>query len=646
MRLDDMLKDISSITNQVVKSNCFDGQNTLLDGILLIQTKVNEVIQAINEGIIKGDKGDTPNVQVGNTQTLEPGSNASVTQTGDILNPIFNFAIPKGLKGDKGDTGKASESIQDDIISLDTCYSSEKTVSLFNDLKNIQGVKYSNDVGYQVCKGTHNGVVKDIKVYGKSLVNVGGSNFTWGKNYANLIIKKELIKPNTKYVFKLEGDLSNLSKIYCGSSDDLEILIPVKYNTTQMNFTSPNINFTKEIKFICYNNGTEFTESQVKTWKLTIVECDSLDEIPQYFEGIASVGNGNEIEVLSSNSNIAYNMKNVKSTDGTTVALDSIAFDSVLIKEGSQYTVKSSVSGTLYYKGTYCTGLNENIEKTFTLPSPTRPNDKFPFSIYKSGGDISINENTYIMLSLGDKLSSEKYNKQDKKTILFKDTDNTWKPLTNLRGIDENNCDIIDSAKNKLCVNMVPISLNGLQTINSVTVRGNTVEVSMDIRTYGVKPNTGYAIDWICDKLPSLQGSDDVPHIRTDGSIPNANLKLYLPKSYGTTKEQITLSLSTTPITFIGTLANTVEYEINPIFPNSYDNETMILFDTGVIPPKNEFYIDSNLGSLQLETLDRLSRIEDYVYQSNVAILRGDFRSLAEIYYPNDFIKEEELQNE
>lgn len=176
MRLEDMLKDISGITNKIVKTNCFEGQNTLLDSILLIQTKVNEVIQAINNGIIKGDKGDTPNVQVGVTETLEPNSAASVTQTGDILNPIFNFGIPKGEKGDKGDTGKASESIQDNVTSLDTTWSSTKIDSLFKNIDDTQGLEYITENNFYSINGSKNGVITNIKLEGKTLVVDSNNN--------------------------------------------------------------------------------------------------------------------------------------------------------------------------------------------------------------------------------------------------------------------------------------------------------------------------------------------------------------------------------------------------------------------------------------------------------------------------------------
>lgn len=45
-----------------------------------------------------------PNIQ-GTVTTLSPGSQVTINRTGTNENPIFNFGIPQGLKGDKGDTG-------------------------------------------------------------------------------------------------------------------------------------------------------------------------------------------------------------------------------------------------------------------------------------------------------------------------------------------------------------------------------------------------------------------------------------------------------------------------------------------------------------------------------------------------------------
>ena len=57
-----------------------------------------------------GEKGDpgptgaTPNIQIGTVQTLEPGQQATASMTGTPENPILNIGIPKGEKGDPGES--------------------------------------------------------------------------------------------------------------------------------------------------------------------------------------------------------------------------------------------------------------------------------------------------------------------------------------------------------------------------------------------------------------------------------------------------------------------------------------------------------------------------------------------------------------
>ena len=57
---------------------------------------------------IKGDKGDAATVAIGTVNTGDEGTAAVVTNTGSANAAIFNFVIPKGdtgAKGEKGDTG-------------------------------------------------------------------------------------------------------------------------------------------------------------------------------------------------------------------------------------------------------------------------------------------------------------------------------------------------------------------------------------------------------------------------------------------------------------------------------------------------------------------------------------------------------------
>ena len=62
---------------------------------------------------IDGQDGITPNIQIGTVETLEPTEEATVTRTGTDEEPLFNFGIPKG---DKGDPGEVTEDMLDNVV--------------------------------------------------------------------------------------------------------------------------------------------------------------------------------------------------------------------------------------------------------------------------------------------------------------------------------------------------------------------------------------------------------------------------------------------------------------------------------------------------------------------------------------------------
>lgn len=68
--------------------------------------------------IPRGNTGATPQFAIGTITTLPAGSQATVTITGTTDNPILNFGIPIGNKGDKGDTGDTGATPQFSIGSV------------------------------------------------------------------------------------------------------------------------------------------------------------------------------------------------------------------------------------------------------------------------------------------------------------------------------------------------------------------------------------------------------------------------------------------------------------------------------------------------------------------------------------------------
>jgi hypothetical protein len=70
------------------------------DDVRLAQTRITAKQAG---GLVKGNSGDaTVSIKVGSTTTLDPGALATVTNSGNDVNAIFNFGIPTGLPGVDG----------------------------------------------------------------------------------------------------------------------------------------------------------------------------------------------------------------------------------------------------------------------------------------------------------------------------------------------------------------------------------------------------------------------------------------------------------------------------------------------------------------------------------------------------------------
>ena len=63
-----------------------------------------------------GQPGPTPQLSIGTIQTLQPGSDATVTISGTAANPVLNFGIPQGADGDLSSSDLATTAETQEII--------------------------------------------------------------------------------------------------------------------------------------------------------------------------------------------------------------------------------------------------------------------------------------------------------------------------------------------------------------------------------------------------------------------------------------------------------------------------------------------------------------------------------------------------
>ena len=157
---------------------------------------------------IDGQDGITPNIQIGTVETLEPTEEATVTITGTDEEPLFNFGIPKG---EKGEPGEVTEDTLDNVIPKQTA--TDSIININDALKYKSfGFKVDGNYHQETTTGKQLFNVNDkYSVYDGFTVDEDGwitinVNNTTGQSvvYANYFTKNLNLKPNTDYNVFLE----------------------------------------------------------------------------------------------------------------------------------------------------------------------------------------------------------------------------------------------------------------------------------------------------------------------------------------------------------------------------------------------------------------------------------------------------------
>ena len=503
-------------------------------------------------------------------------------------------------------------------------------------LKESQDFAYETDKGYLVCKDTQNGVVKNLKICGKSLVNKA----TNVSNYStNLVRSLELdIEVNSEYTIVAPWVNKYTDISYCIAKLDGTGNI---FSTYIKDYTKTFTISDTYSKYALFIKGSTADATAIKEElnKYLILKGNHTQNPPGYFEGIANVGNGNEIEVSSikwsgnlfneeqlkpyikSENDIEYEINYEK------VWTDKAKLAQLPFKENTQYkficSQKTSTSDSkprFYF--VYTDGSKDEITIATTeytevtgLSRANKTLDYISVTYGVSGAKFTVKKNSICLYENTSKSTYESY-KDDKKTILFKDTDNKWKPVTELNGIDSNNCDMVDSISNKYTKKYVKYKFTGNETIDYVTDYGDVSRFSISNIPVYSKLNAKI----LCDKFNVITiGTPNVEGINSHATIKNyASIQIKTNKLETKDREGFKKWLIANPTEITIELETPLEYEINPLFPNSYSDETMILFGSGAIAPYASWKITSHAANIIKNQGQRLTRLENDFYKYTV----------------------------
>ncbi|RIZ57445.1 hypothetical protein, partial [Paraclostridium bifermentans] len=361
-----------------------------------------------------------------------------------------------------------------------------------------------------------------------------------------------------------------------------------------------------------------------------IVLGDVSQNPPSYFEGIASVGNGTPLDVITSNENLFDEsfMESRLESDGyyhfrTTGNTKSSLFFGIIDKSNKQVSAMSpnnsvDLTGKDLTGYKVLIGLNgDKVDDKISFPIDSFPIDRF--SIFKNVSDIVMVDYNHIKIkkpyiNCGTVDKGYSSFKCDKKTILFKDVDKSWKPVTEL-----NEFDILDSIRKKLYKNSSNITYRGASSENWTLSSSSDATLVFKIPS----PNGSNANQHvICDKFNFFRQSWDASNQKEGISFDsNGNTYVQIFKSRLTTLDSYGFKswLQSNYINIIYATLNSVVYEISPLDLVSFENETMWMIKSGPVSSSAEFKVTSSIQNFAKNTAERVDRLEDEVYKMNLA---------------------------
>ena len=524
-------------------------------------------------------------------------------------------------------------------------------------LKDSQNMKYETDKGYLVCKETKNGVIDDLKIEGKTLVNLSTLKDKTLLNASNderrLDFNTSMFKASTDYTLIMNvGNVANATRslfIQWDFIDDSASKFNTISNVSSLANSTVVFKFRQDIlpsklkRVYLSLHIDDSTSCTCEIKDCIVLEGDHTQNPPSYFEGLMSVGQDvDKIEVLSVNENLVpsdwdykfqcfgdmkvnqidtrtFEIVNTNTVDGIVISKNfinkfcynnKVVFDFYSNQRGVFYVLDYGVSGESY-KPVQGAMVIEDGRNVFVV-DVSNASGRLAFRF-----NNNTKNSTMIISDFSIKTSENSNNvnhQSDKKQILFYNENGELEPIQELHEWDS----IEKHSDNKLYYHKRSgkVVLNGSE--DWITTGSADEDTLLFYMKFNAKPCEIYsARKCISDKINSSDidlGSKNIEGIYT---AHDGNICIRISKSKLSTQDVQGFKqwLQANNVTALYQLAKEEVYEITPLHLDSYANETLILCNSGAISPKMEFSITSHINELVKSQGERINLLEEKVYQ-------------------------------
>ena len=491
---------------------------------------------------------------------------------------------------------------------------------------------------FTTVEATSNGYFEDVKLEGKTLVNLAPKNlgqFTYTSRVSNLhfydVPYSGTFKPSTTYTYVLNIIENTFDKYIMRLGDTYEKVEPTIWASNQVIESKTGIiAFTLTTKEVidsslkdnrCYISGSNESDKKL-VFSLMILEGDHTQNPPSYFEGLKSVGQDtDEISVESVNENL-FDMSSkyedaLMLEDGSKIdTQDWRLHDFIKVKpNGTYYLCDDGLNFYQFLVALYDSNKNfigrinrqGDDSRVYTMPS-----NAFYCRINYS---VSVNSTpivrSNIMFNKGTTRKPYTPHQSDRKRLLFYNNETqTWeKPILRQWDSIEKHAD----GKYYYHQRSGEIVLNGSE--NWVDRSSNYIS---DTQTrfsiaFNTKPCSNTVVSLICDKYRATLTIPGMTSVSENGICSNVQGSMIYVTVPKTTLAEFKTTLEANPVTVVYQLAQEKVYECTNIDLITYANETNYVVNSGAIVPRTTLKVHNNISNVVSLLQKKVSLLESNV---------------------------------
>ena len=494
---------------------------------------------------------------------------------------------------------------------------------------------------FTTVEATSNGYFEDVKLEGKTLVNLCDYSTTkFTSNYGDDRVLNKLVR-NTNNCTVI-NNTSNILYADIFNSDNTYIK-GITFEPNSVHYIDDKTAYINNlhIKRVSSDYVTIFNSNVV------VLEGDHTQNPPSFFEGLKSVGQSattseggaDEIVVSSvkGDGNLFDGELEVGSySEESGLPIQSInhrSINYININNSTEYYLKldnMTLSPRVFYYDKNKKYISNELMTNSSIKKLTVPKNAYFIKFHV--GNISLDENIYVGKYPN---NIRDYVNPDKKRLLYyNDETQTWeKPILRQWDSIEKHAD----GKYYYHQRSAEIVLNGSEDWYIAGISSGDFR-RFQLTHVGIchKP---YDIVIISDKFKSVTNKE---WTLLEKKIEADSTSIYITTDI-LTVEGFKQWLQANNVTVVYQLAQEKVYECTNIDLITYANETNYIVECGAIAPKSTLKVHNNISNVVKILQEKVSLLENKFIEGLKQVLAGDMYSLAELLYPEDF---EEVETE